>query len=170
MFLKSVLAGCVTLAAASIVLAGPPLICHAHDIGSAKSLPWKNDGTPNWNTPDPVYPVRQLSADTLRLLEPGTPVLVRMETLRRAAIYGMRDHAAARELLSGLMQRATRHPDAAMASFDYGCFLASLNQMKSWYKEDLSAGVDGSEYVKTAAALKPDPEIRSALTTIQSFR
>src|ERR1700747_2427946 len=31
---------------AATVLAGPPLICHAIDIGSAQSLPWTSSG---WN-------------------------------------------------------------------------------------------------------------------------
>jgi hypothetical protein len=167
MYQKPLLAGVLACAAASIVFAGPPLICHPHDIGSAKSLPWKNDGTNKWDNPDPGYAVRQLSADTLRLLQPDMPVVVRMETLRRAAIYGLRDHAAASALLAALRERADGHPDA-LTSFDYACFLASLQQMKWWYKEDLSHGQDGSEYVKTAASLRNDPEIRPALALIQS--
>ena len=129
MFQRPLLAAMLTWAAASIALAGPPLICHPHDIGSAKSLPWKNDGSTKWDNPDPNYPIRQLSTDTLKLLDPGMPVVVRLETLRRAAVYGLQDHAAASELLAALRRRAEAGPDA-MASFDYGCFLASLQQMK----------------------------------------
>lgn len=169
MFHKFLLAGSLAWAAASIALAGPPLICHPHDIGSAKSLPWTNDGTNKWDNPDPAYPVRQLSADTLRLLDAAMPVAVRRETLRRAAIYGLENHAAASELLAALRLRTEGQPDA-MASFDYGCFLASLQQMKWWYKEDLSGGLDGSRYVKTAATLSSDPEINATLSLIQSYR
>src|SRR5579872_5385312 len=92
MFRTVLLAGALTCVTA---FAGPPLICHPHDIGSAKSLPWKNDGANKWDNPDPNYSVGHLSADTLQLLTPGTPVIVRMETLRRAAIYGQQDHSAA---------------------------------------------------------------------------
>ena len=169
MFHRFLMAGLFAWAAASIAFAGPPLICHPHDIGSAKSLPWKHGNPDKWDNPDPSYPVRQLSADTLKLLAPGVPVVVRMETLRRAAIYGLQDHAAAVELLAALRRRAEGSPDA-MGSFDYGCFLASLQQMKWWYKEDLSGGADAVGYVKTAASLNNDPEIRSALSLIASYR
>jgi hypothetical protein len=169
MFHRFLFAGLLTWAAASLAIAGPPLICHPQDIGAAKSLPWTTDGSNKWDNPDPNYPVRQLSADTLKLLQPGTPVVVRAETLRRAAIYGQRDHAAAAELLAELRQRTTAGP-GAMASFDYGCFLAALQQMKWWYKEDLTGGVDGSAYVKTAADLSNDPAIPQVLNLIQSFR
>jgi hypothetical protein len=167
MFHHTLLAGILTCAAASLALAGPPLICHPHDIGSAKSLPWKNDGTNKWDNPDPAYPVRQLSVDTLQLLQPAMPVVVRMETLRRAAIYGLQDHTAASELLAALRGRAKRDT-GSLASFDYGCFLASLQQMKWWYKEDLSAGVDGSPFVEQALHSGHDPEVRAVLSLIQS--
>src|SRR6202035_4092176 len=64
---------------------GPPLICHAVDIGSAQSLPWTSSG---WNlSGQENYDVSHLVPDTLALLGPSTPVLVRMETLRRATLY-----------------------------------------------------------------------------------
>jgi len=166
---RSFIAGWLTCAAVSVAFAGPPLICHPHDIGSAKSLPWTNDGTNQWDNPDPAYPVRQLSADTLRLLQPDMTVTVRMETLRRAAIYGLRDHAVASELLAALGRRAKDGQDA-LASFDYGCFLASLHQMKWWYKEDLTGGQDGAEYLKIAASLKNDSAIVSALALVQTAK
>jgi hypothetical protein len=169
MFQKSLLAGLLACVAASLVLAGPPLICHPHDIGSAKSLPWISDGTAKWDNPDPGYSVRRLSADTLNLLQPEMPVTVRLETLRRAAVYGLQDHAAALELLSALRVRSERRRDV-LAYFDYGCFASALQEMKWWYKEDLSQGVQGAELVNTAAKLKHDPDMFSVLSTIESYR
>ena len=69
-------------------LAGPPLICHPFEIGTAASLPF--GAGRNWNSPLSTYDVNRLTADTLRLLNPETPMLVRMETLRRATIYAAR--------------------------------------------------------------------------------
>jgi hypothetical protein len=100
----------VALAAlARPVFAGPPLLCHPFDIGSARSLPW---GTSNgWLETSPKYDVSHLTADTTALLTPATPAIVRMETLRRAAIYASRDRAVAIDLLSRLTER-TRSRDA----------------------------------------------------------
>src|SRR5688500_20051787 len=75
--------------------AGTPLICHPYAIGAAKSLPG-SDG--DWKGVNPNYDRTNLVRDTLALLTPETPVIVRMETLRRAAIYataGMRGWSAA---------------------------------------------------------------------------
>src|SRR5262249_18555306 len=75
-----------------IALAGPPLICHPYDIGDAKSLPWNGS---EWRDVKPDYELNRLVEDTLALLTPETPVIVRMETLRRATIYAVwakRDH------------------------------------------------------------------------------
>src|SRR5437667_11540374 len=109
----AVLAALFTLA--SSAEAGPPLICHAFEIGNAKSLPWGN--SQNWNSPKLGYDIAKLSEDTIALLSPDVPVVVRMETLRRAAIYGEKDERIAYGLLSRLMARAlddgaTEKPDA----------------------------------------------------------
>jgi len=152
--------GLATLATMFVAQAGPPLICHPYDIGDAKSLPWSTGS--NWNAPDQAYNIRNLVSDTLAILDQGAPVLVRMETLRRAVLYGVNDHALARALLAQLDGRETaKH--TANAYFDYGYFLASLNQVHWLYKEDLSAGVDGYQFVEKALALAPDsPEMHFA--------
>jgi hypothetical protein len=140
--------------------AGPPLICHPYNIGDAKSLPWGTGS--NWNQPDRAYNIQNLVSDTLAILDQGAPVLVRMETLRRAVLYGVDDHAVARALLAQLQGRETAKP-TANAYFDYGYFLTSLNQINWLYKEDLSAGVDGYQFVEKALALNPDsPEMHFA--------
>src|SRR5262245_16146386 len=82
---------------ANVAMAGPPLICHAFEIGQAKSLPLASNG---WNLSGAEnYDTKNLAADTLEILKPDTPVLVRMETLRRATLYARKDPLAAKALL-----------------------------------------------------------------------
>ena len=156
-----------------VAQAGPPLICHPYNIGGAQSLPWSVSGA-TWNSPDPGYNLRNLAADTLAILDRDAPVLVRMETLRRAALYGAQDHAAARVLLAQLRDREaaaekSAKPDA-FAYFDYGYFLATLTQVNWLYKEDLSAGVDGYGFVQKALAIRPDsPEMHFAAAIITEY-
>src|SRR5260370_35442504 len=64
---------------ASVAEAGPPLICHTIEIGQAKSLPWISH---NWNlSGGENYDTKSLVRDTLEILAPKTPFLLRMETL-----------------------------------------------------------------------------------------
>ncbi len=150
--------GFAALGTIFVAQAGPPLICHPYNIGGAKSLPWGNGN--NWDNPDPSYNVKNLATDTLAILDQATPVLVRMETLRRAVLYGSLDHDAARALLVQLKARETAAEKsakpAAAAFFDYGYFLSSLKQIEWKYKEDLSAGIDGYAFVQRALAIDPD--------------
>ncbi len=91
-------------------LAGPPLICHPFDIGGAKSLPW---GASSWSAAkffdvesSKDYDLGRLVDDTLALLSHDTPVIVRMETIRRATIYAQKNQRVAAGLLSRLKTRA----------------------------------------------------------------
>ena len=52
--------------------AGPPLICHPFEIGTAQSLPWA--GGPNWHSPSPGYDTNRLVDDTLALLDAKAPM------------------------------------------------------------------------------------------------
>src|SRR5262245_6752273 len=108
--------------------AGPVLICKNYEIGAAKTLPW---GGWEWRPGNPDYDINRKVEDTLALLTPETPVIVRMETLRRAVIYAAwsrvdreinyakRNDNAAPELFSRLMgnskqsafQSASKKPD-----------------------------------------------------------
>lgn len=97
------LAAVLCLASALPALAGPPLLCHPFDIGGATSLPW--DNATGLSTGRADYPVSRVIADTEALLTPATPVIVRMETLRRAAIYASQDREVASALLSRLVAR-----------------------------------------------------------------
>jgi hypothetical protein len=154
------------LCTAIVTQAGPPLICHAIEIGDAKSLPWISH---SWNlSGGETYDTKNLVRDTLEILAPETPVLVRMETLRRATLYARKDPVAAKELLARLHGRATSaessgHPDA-LAWFDVG-YLAET--YKQWIGQNMphltdgmrmdpnpAAGVDGYAMVKKAIALR----------------
>jgi hypothetical protein len=149
--------GLALCAAAFTIQAGPPLICHPYDIGTAQSLPWgQGHDNVGFDNPDPNYNIKQLTSDTLKILDAGPPVLVRMETMRRASLYGSNDHAAAAALLSALKQRATAPSASATALFDYGYFTETLKQLVWKYKEDLTGGADGYSFVERALALQPD--------------
>ena len=120
----------------ALVQAGTPLICHPYAIGRAKTLPG-TDG--DWKGVNPNYDRTNLVRDTLALLTPETPIIVRMETMRRAAIYataGLRgwtndqgfsdeDRANANAILAKLQERAKTAKDAdrALALFDEGFFV-----------------------------------------------
>ena len=112
----------------SAALAGPPLLCHPFDTGGAASLPWGK----GWNSIDRSYDTARLSADTLRLLAADTPVIARMETLRRAAIYASANGAAVRDIAARLDARAAaaKTPQAkALALFDAGYFAETLQDI-----------------------------------------
>jgi hypothetical protein len=171
----------VVLSLATVVFAGPPLICHAIDIGQAKSLPWTSH---NWNlSGDESYDTKNLANDTLAILGPDTPVLVRMETLRRATLYARKDPRAAKELLVKLHVRATSaessgHPDA-LAWFDVGYLAESYKQ---WIGKNMphmtdgmrmdpnpAANIDGYSMVKKAIGIRgsdPQMEFAAALITL----
>src|SRR5260370_749303 len=157
------------LSFATVAQAGPPLICHTIEIGQAKSLPWISH---SWNlSGGENYDTKNLVKDTLDILKPDTPVLVRMETLRRATLYTRKDPVAAKELLARLHARATSaessgHPDA-LAWFDAG-YLAET--YKQWIGQNLphmtagmrmdanpGAGVDVYALGKNALALRRAP-------------
>jgi len=164
------------LAAATILVpmahAGPPLICWPFDIGNAKSLPWGSSG---WKAPRADYDLTQLSQDTLALLSPMTPVVVRMETMRRATIYASQNASIAEKLLSALQARATeaeaKGPPDAQAWFDFGYLAESYKQMNVFPASRHSApAIDGYGYVQKAIALRggdPEMEFAAALITME---
>jgi hypothetical protein len=163
---------------ASIAQAGPPLICHPIEIGQAKSLPWISH---NWNlSGGENYDSKDLVRDTLEILGPNTPVLVRMETIRRATLYARTDPIAARELLARLYARATAaessgHLDA-LAWFDVGYLAETYKQWigQNWMRvskdeQNPAAGVDGYAFVKKAIGLRgsdPQMDFAAALITL----
>ena len=152
---------------ATAAWAGPPLICHPVDIGQARSLPW-NVGD-NWNGADPAYNLRSLIPDTLAILVPSAPVPLRMETLRRAAIYAARDEGASHELTSRLLARIadeTAGKDIApYAWFDAGYFVETLRQATFIYRYDMLTAAEKQRWRlrQAGSALDGKPWIEHAI-------
>lgn len=137
-------------------LAGPPLVCFPFDIGAATSLPM---GHANWRATDPKYDTSHLVGDTLALLTPDTPVLVRMETLRRATIYTADHPELATALLAKLRDRASvPTAQAGRAVFDFGYLVETYRQAEPIFKHPIAAinGIDGYQLVLKARALQSD--------------
>jgi hypothetical protein len=159
------------------VRAGTPLICHPYAIGAAKSLPGSGG---DWKGVNPSYDRTHLIRDTLALLTPETPVIVRMETLRRAAIYataGMRgwgvangysaeDRANTQALLAQLQERTTNTDRAvlALALFDLGFFAETLRHA------GLETTINGYDTLRRARELRgPDAAFDFALALASSW-
>ena len=123
--------------------AGPPLICHPLETGSAKLLPW--GAGRGWNTPDRSYDVGRLARDTLELLSNDAPLLARMENMRRATIYAADRPETAAALLEALLARVPAGaggPDDALAWFDAGYLIETYRQMAMIDGQDLLASID----------------------------
>src|SRR5262249_48957921 len=117
---------------------------------------------------------KNLVHDTLAILDGGAPVIVRMETLRRATLYARKDPQAAKELLTKLYQRATAgeaagHSDA-LAWVD-ARYLAAAYHQGLGKDQNPAAGVDGYSLVAKALSLggekDPQMEFAAALVTLQ---
>jgi hypothetical protein len=147
--------------------AGPPLLCHAFDIGAARSLPWSVGSA--WYEGKPGYDLQRLPEDTSALLTPATPVIVRMETIRRAAIYASHDPSLANRLFATLNGRSTAGAPAGaadpLALFDAGYLtetfreIGRLRGMDDMHSEAIAALVrdaDGYALVQRSLALRPD--------------
>ena len=149
--------------------AGPPLICHPIEIGQAKSLPWID-----WNQKGTGgYDLKNLTRDTLAILDSSAPVLLRMETLRRATIYARQDPQVAKELLTRLHSRAANSTDSglseALAWFDVGYLIETYQQWIGKAEPNPAAGLDGYAWVKKAVRLRgqdPEMEFAAALITL----
>ncbi|WP_396623469.1 hypothetical protein [Luteitalea sp.] len=143
-------------------LAGPPLICHPFDIGTAASLPFGSnaEGWRGWNATLKSYDRARLVADTLALLTPTTPVIVRMETLRRASAYASESPALAVALLSaveGRAPKAARTKAEALALFDAGYLVETYRQLghRGVAMRAPIEGKDGYAMVRAAMAVVP---------------
>jgi hypothetical protein len=113
--------------------AGPPLVCFPFEIGSARSLPM---GHGDWRAVDPMYDVSQLVTDTLALLMPTTPVIVRMETLRRATIYAAANRDVAKALMTALKARADAK--APLAAFDHGYLVEAYLEAEAAFRQPMT--------------------------------
>ncbi len=163
--------------ATATVHAGTPLICHPYAIGAAASLP---GSTGDWKGVNPSYDRKNLLRDTLALLVPETPLIVRMETLRRAAIYataGMRgwstqqgftaeDRAHASGILDQLRARLkdAKGDALALALFDVGFFSETLRHA------GVDRTTDGYALMVQAKALRgSDADLEFALALASSW-
>jgi hypothetical protein len=167
----------VVLVTASPALAGPPLICNPFVTEGGKLIAWGSGA--GWNTPDHSYDIKNLVADTTNALTPETPVLTRMENLRRATIYAMRDPIIAEELLRALMRRALSTTNDGGAWFDAGYLIEAYRQgthlrgerktgSAAWAAVDETIRVDGYGFVKKAIAMRganPEMELAASLMT-----
>ncbi len=156
---------------ATPALAGPPLICNPFVTQSGAVLLVWGTGQ-GWNTPAQSYAITRLVADTSTVLATDAPVLTRMENLRRATIYAMRDPVVAGQLLKSLMARALSTTTNANAWFDAGYLIEAYRQGQhlradrasaSWAAIDETIRVDGYGFVKKAIAMTgPSAEMEFA--------
>jgi hypothetical protein len=171
-----------SLAIATPALAGPPLLCHPFDIGTAKSLPWL--GEKSWDEGRPDYKLDHLVADTEALLTPSTPVIVRMETLRRAALYASTDARVASDLIKRFISRAEAsevagRPDALAyldAAYLAGAFneITMMGRAQQWEQRsanvrEVKGSLDAYALITKSVQLRPsDPGIQFAAALISS--
>jgi len=170
--IRSIVAIAAVVFFATPALAGPPLICHPFAVESGKLIAWGTGS--GWNTPDRSYDIKKLVADTNAVLTPDSPILTRMENMRRATIYAMRDPVLAQELLKTVMARALATTRDSHAWFDAGYLIESYKQavhlrqdrkpeLRAWAAVDETIRVDGYNWVKKAMAMTaPSAEMEFA--------
>jgi hypothetical protein len=164
-FRRALLALLALCLLASPALAGPPLLCFPIDNGGAPSLPWQSGG---WKGLARDYDRARLVPDTLALLGPDVPVLARMETLRRAALYAA-DSRSGQALVAALEARAAKAGKAehALALFDLGYGTATVAQ--AGVLTGGSRASAASAYAKVQQALRErgsDPAMEYAAALI----
>lgn len=159
---RSIIAVAAILFVATPALAGPPLICHPFETARGTLIAWGSG--PGWNTPDQAYDIKKLVADTTAVLTTDAPILTRMENMRRATIYAMRDPQIAQALLKSLTSRALATSTDSMAWFDAGYLIESYRQavhlrdrgrpeLRAWAAVDETIKIDGYNWVKKAMAM-----------------
>jgi hypothetical protein len=165
--LKSTIAAiAAVLFIASPALAGPPLICHPFETSGGMLITWGTGS--GWNTPDRSYDIKKLVADTTAVLTADSPILTRMENMRRATIYAMRDPQIAQALLKTVTTRALGTSTDSLAWFDAGYLIESYRQavairekgnpeLRAWAEVDETLKVDGYNWVKKSMAMASTP-------------
>ena len=169
---RSLIALAVVACFATPALAGPPLICFPFQTESGKLIAWGTGS--GWNTPDRSYDIKTLIADTNAVLASEAPVLTRMENMRRATIYAMRDPQIAQDLLKTVMTRALATTSDSRAWFDAGYLIESYKQaahlrengkpeLRAWAAVEETLRVDGYNWVKKAMSMTaPSAEMEFA--------
>ncbi|MGH9751724.1 MAG: hypothetical protein ACREA2_02985 [Blastocatellia bacterium] len=161
----------------------PPPLCQPFEIGDARSLPW--DGA-EWRDVKPAYDINRLVEDTLAALGPETPVIARMETLRRATVYAVwamideevgvevKDLKIARELLTRLQARAreAKGKAEALGLFDLGYLVENYRRTtRTADSVGLIGEIDGYDLIVKAIGLRggdAEMEFAAALVTPES--
>jgi hypothetical protein len=168
-FAAVVAASAATILSARPAFAGPPLLCFPFNIGQARTLPMGPNG---WRSTDPIYDASHLIGDTMALLGADTPIIVRMETLRRATVYAGVNPKTGYALLSALEARAkTATPDAALSMFDLGYLVETYRQAALMFGAGVLPSVDqidGYGLVQKAMTFRQDPQIEFAAAVIAS--
>jgi hypothetical protein len=169
---RSIIALAAVVFFATPALAGPPLICFPFETAGGKLIAWGSGS--GWNTPDRSYDIKNVVADTNAILTTDAPILTRMENMRRATIYAMRDPVIAQELLKTVMARALSTTTDSRAWFDAGYLIESYKQavhlredrqpqLRAWSAVDETVRVDGYNFVKKAMAMTaPSAEMEFA--------
>ena len=159
----------VVLGFTTFAQAGPPLVCHPIEIGQAKSLPWVDL---NYQKGSGGYDLKNLTRDTLAILDSNASVLVHMETLRRATLYARQDPQVAKELLTRLHARAANSGAnnlGALAWFDVGYLAETYKKWMGKGEPNPASGLDGYGWVKKAISLRgsdAEMEFAAALITL----
>lgn len=171
---SAVFAAATLWAAPVAAHSGPPLICFPFEIGDAPSLPFGDDAF----STSVGYDTRNLVKDTVRLLRAEESALVRMETLRRAAVYLQSDRSRAMELLARLSSDAIDADAskdsraAARAWFDAAILVGCLRHvgLELGWKPGALDGVAGYAWVCKALACdpgNPEMEFGAALVAVE---
>jgi hypothetical protein len=136
---------------------GPPLICFPLQIGEHASLPWGDDAFEG----SPRFDRKKVVDETMKALSADQPVIVRMETIRRAVVYMDKNEPRGGELLGRLASKAldavAKEDSAAAAGalFDAGYFAATYSQWggKLAGSTGEDKGVPGYAWVRRAIEL-----------------
>jgi hypothetical protein len=151
------------------------------DIADAQSLPWEGGvccGRPG-------YDIAHLLRDTEALLTPSTPIIVRLETLRRAVVYASSDRRLAVRLLTRFTERmrpeARGQTSAAVAALDAAFVVEAFRQIEehpskpftrhSRQVRGLVSGTDGYALLRASVPIQSnDPEFDFAAALIAGAR
>jgi hypothetical protein len=172
------LAVVVGLGTATPVLAGPPLLVHPYNIGSAPSLPWQH---PQGRAD---YDRTHLLRDVGNILTASDSALVHMETVRRALHYARADRARVSALLNTLVEHALALARAgtpsALAYLDAAYVIEAMREVdlmndmaftKVGSLADLGRKHDSFDLVQKAVALSPnDGEVQLGAALISRDR
>ena len=148
--------------------AGPPAVCWPVEVGDAKVLPEGDRALAG--DPDRVV------EETLKLLDGSSPVLARMETLRRAALYlsdsGAGRNALSRALALRVLDAEADGKPAALAWFDAGYATGCFEQLRGdrsprgyrWVRHanELAKGDARMEYACCLLTLMDGPKLFAA--------